>query len=116
MRVLVLVELADSLFLQAGQLSLDKLDSLGEVLAAVLELTLHLAAASQVVTDDRFVIRVKRVRVLRLNHYFVRLQKSLHASVPLDLILRVQFLYRLLVETGQQTHQLFVPLYGILVA
>ena len=73
MRVLVLVELPDSLLLQAGQLRLDKLNGLGKVLAAILELTLHLTAAGQVVADDRFVVRVERVRVLRLNHYFVRL-------------------------------------------
>ena len=70
---MVLVELADSLLLQAGQLRLDKLNGLGKVLAAILELTLHLTAAGQVVADDRFVVRVKRVRVLRLHHYFVRL-------------------------------------------
>lgn len=65
-----------------------------------MQLTLHLTAAGEVVADDGLVIGVERVRVLGLDHYLVGLQKALHSRLPLALVLLVQLLDRLLVQTG----------------
>ena len=65
-----------------------------------MQLTLHLTAAGEVVADDGLVIGVERVRVLGLDHDLVGLQEALHARLPFALILLVQLLDRLLVQTG----------------
>ena len=81
-----------------------------------MELALHLAAARQVVADNRLVIGVEAVGVFGLDHDLVGLEQPLHSCVPFGLLLRAQFLNRLLVETGQQTHELFVALKRVLIA
>ena len=68
----------------------DKLNRLCQILAAILELTLHLAAAGQIVADNGFVIGIKRVRILCFDHDLISFEKALHASFPLSLILCVQ--------------------------
>ena len=87
--VYILIVLCHSLLFKPIKLNRDKLNRLRQILAAVLELTLHLAAAGQVVTDDGFVISIKRVRILGLNHDLICLEKALHASLPFSLILSV---------------------------
>ena len=77
---------------------------------------MHLAAAGQVVADNGLVISIERVGVLCFYQYLVGLQEALHPRVPLVLILRVQLVDCLLVETRQQTHELLIFLHGVLVA
>jgi len=106
----------DGLFFETEELSLHEFNRLVEVLAAVLELALHLAATRQVVADDRLVVSVERVRILCLHHYLVGFEKALHACLPLRLLRSAQFFDGLFIETGQETHELFVPFNDVLVA
>ena len=69
-----------------------------------MQLTLHLAATGEIVADNRLVIRIKRVGILGLHHDLVCLQKALHARLPFRLILLIQLLDRLLIQTGYQAH------------
>ena len=107
--------LRQRLLFQVVELHRHEIDSLGEVLAAVLQLALHLVATGEVVADDRLVVRVERVGVLGFHHDLVGFEEARHASLPLGLVLLVQLLDGLLVEAGEQAHQFFIPFHGVLV-
>ena len=95
--VYTLVVLGDSLLFKTIKFDRDKLNRLRQILAAVLKLALHLATAGQVVTDYGFVIGVKGVRILGLDHDLISFQKALHASLPFSLILCIQLFDRLFI-------------------
>ena len=95
-----LVVLGHGLLFKPVELNRDELNRLRQILATVLKLALHLTAASQVVANDGFVVGIEGVRVLGFNHDFVSFKKSLHASLPLSFVLRVQFFDRLFVQAG----------------
>ena len=96
----VRIVLRQRLLLEMIQLDADELDGLREVLAAILQLALHLAAAGEVVADDGLVVRVERVRILGFDHDLVGLEQALHAGLPLGLVLLIQLLDGLLIKAG----------------
>jgi len=72
---------------------------------------LHLAAAGQVVADDGLVVCIEGVRVLCLNHYLICFKQPLLACFQLLVLLGAQLFDCLFVQTGEETHELFVAVY-----
>ena len=105
----------DGLLLEHDKFSRDEIDCALQVFATLLQLTLHLATACQVVADDGLVIGVEGVGILGLHHDLIGFEEALHARVPFRLLLCTQLFDRLFIQAGQQAHQLFIALNSLLV-
>lgn len=76
--------------LQFLKLKRHKFDRFGQIFRTIGQLCLHLAITGQIVADNCFVARIKRVRILGFDHDFVGFQQTLKALFQLGIILRVQ--------------------------
>ena len=63
------------------------------MLTAKRQESLDLVAASKIITDDGFVVQIKRCLFLSLNYYFVGSQQSLLPNYHLVLVISLIYLF-----------------------